>query len=58
MNYDDYIEEITELIEVNINRLNSMNILLKPYYSFSSKNFFELSSDEYEKLNHIIEEIH
>ena len=58
MNYVKYIEEITKLIEANINRIKSRNVLHNPQYFFSSKNFFELDENEYEKLSNVVEKIY
>lgn len=57
MNFEKYIDEIAKLIESNINRVNSRNILENAVYHLSSENFFELSLEEYEKLSEIVNEI-
>lgn len=57
MNFERYVVEIAQLIESNINRINSRNILKNPVYHLSSENFFELSLEEYEKLSEIVDEI-
>ena len=51
MNLEKYVDEIAQLIENNINRLKSRNILKHAVYRMSSKNLFELSLDEYKKLS-------
>ena len=57
MNLEKYVDEIAQLIENNINRLKSRNILKHAVYRMSSKNLFELSLDEYKKLSSIVNEI-
>lgn len=57
MNFENYIDDIAQLIENNINRINSRNILKNAVYHWSSENFFELSLEEYEKLSEIVDEI-
>ena len=56
MNFERYVVEIAQLIESNINRINSRNILKNAVYHLSSENFFELSLEEYEKLSEIVDE--
>ena len=57
MNFENYIDDIVQLIESNINRINSRNILKNAVYSMSSENIFKLNLEEYEKLNGIVNEI-
>ena len=57
MDFENYVDDITQLIENNINRINSRNILKNAVYHLSSENFFELSLEEYEKLSEIVDEI-
>ncbi|PWB88387.1 hypothetical protein [Methanobrevibacter thaueri] len=57
MNFEKYIDEITKLIESNINRVNSRHFLENEVYHLSSENFFELSLEEYEELSEIVNEI-
>lgn len=57
MNLEKYVDEIAQLIESNLNRLKSRNILKNAVYRMSSKNFFELSLEEYKKLSNIADEI-
>ena len=54
MDFEKYIDEIAQLIENNINRINSMNILNNAVYHLSSENFFELCLEEYEELSDIV----
>lgn len=58
MNYEEYIEDISKLIEANINRTNSKNSFKNPFYSCNYRNYFELSSEEYKKLNNIVDNIY
>ena len=57
MNFENYIDDIVQLIESNINRINSRNILKNAVYSMSSENIFKLNLEEYEKLSEIVNEI-
>lgn len=57
MNFENHIDEITQLIEINISRVNSKNLLKNEVYHFSSENIFELTLEEYKKLNKIVDEI-
>ena len=43
MNFENYIDDIVQLIESNINRINSRNILKNAVYSMSSENIFKLN---------------
>ncbi|WP_295614366.1 hypothetical protein [uncultured Methanobrevibacter sp.] len=58
MNFEKYIDDIIQLIEVNINRLNNMDFPTNIAYHISSVNYFDLTFDEYQKLNSIIDEIY
>lgn len=40
MNFEKYVDDIARLIESNINRINSRNILKNALYHMSSENFF------------------
>lgn len=57
MNYEKYIDEIAQLIEININRINSRTIHKNTFYSMSAENIFELTLEEYEILSEIVNEI-
>lgn len=57
MNFEKYIEYITEIIELNINRVKFGNFIEDPSYYMSSENIFELTIEEHEKFNDIIETI-
>lgn len=57
MNFEKYVDEIAQIIEDNINRLKSGDILKHPVYCMSSENRFELSLEEYKKLSNIVDEI-
>lgn len=58
MNFEKYIDDITQLIEININRLNNRDFSEKFIYHMSSSNQFWLTLEEYQKLNGIVEEIY
>jgi len=57
MSFENYIDEIAQLIESNINRINSRNLLKNIHYHYSSENIFELSIEEHKKLSEIVNEI-
>ena len=57
MSFENYIDEIAQLIESNINRINSRNLLKNMHYHYSSENIFELSIEEHKKLSEIVNEI-
>ena len=57
MNFENYIDDIAQLIEININRINSRNLPKNAVYSMSSENIFKLTLEEYEKLSEIVDEI-
>lgn len=57
MNFEKYIDEIAQLIENNINRITSRNILKNAVYRMSSENIFELTLDEYKELSEIVSEL-
>ena len=57
MNLEKYVDEIARLIESNLNKLRSRNILKNAVYRMYSKNFFELSLGEYKKFSNIVDEI-
>ena len=50
MNFENYIDDIVQLIESNINRINSRNILKNAVYSMSSENIFKLGAVHYLNL--------
>lgn len=56
MNFENYIDDIAQLIVNNINRINSRNIPKNAVYSMSSENIFKLTREEYEKLSEIVKE--
>lgn len=56
MNFENYIDDIAQLIVNNINRINSRNIPKNAVYSMSSENIFKLTLEEYEKLSEIVNE--
>lgn len=57
MNFENYIDEIAQLIESNINRINSRTIQKNTFYSMRAENIFELTLEEYERLSEIVNEI-
>ena len=57
MNFEKYVDEIAQIIENNIYRLRSSNLLKYAVYRMSSENLFELSLKEYNKLSNIVNEI-
>ena len=57
MNFERYIDVIVQLIESNINRINSRTIHRNTIYSMRSENIFELTLEEYERLSEIVNEI-
>ena len=57
MNFENYIDEIAQLIESNINRINSRIIHKNTIYSMRAENIFELTLEEYERLSEIVNEI-
>ena len=57
MNFEKYVDEIAQIIENNIYRLRSSNLLKHAVYRMSSENLFELSLKEYNKLSNIVNEI-
>lgn len=58
MDFEKYIDDITDLIEININRLNNMDFPNKIVYHMSSENYFDLTQVEYEKLMSIVDDIY
>lgn len=58
MDFEKYIDDIIQLIEVNIDRLNKMELLGDVAYHISSKNYFDLTWEEYQKLKSISDEIY
>lgn len=57
MNFENYIDEIAQLIESNINRIKSRTIHKNTCYSRSAENIFELTLEEYERLSKIVNEL-
>ena len=57
MEFENYITDIVQLIENNIDRLNSINLLKDVKYYISAENRFELSFEEFGKLSEIVEGI-
>ena len=57
MKFIKYINDIAKLIEINIDRINSMNFPENIRYSMSTENIFELTYEEYDLLEQIVEEI-
>lgn len=57
MNFEKYVDEIAQIIENNIYRLRSSNLLKHAVFRMSSENLFELSLKEYNKLSDIVNEI-
>ena len=57
MEFENYITDIVQLIENNIDRLNSINLLKAVKYYISAENRFELSFEEFGKLSEIVEGI-
>ncbi len=57
MVFEKYIDEITLLIETNIERLSFKIMPKNIRYSMSTENLFELTYEEYEQLSEIVEEI-
>ena len=57
MNFEKYVDEIAQIIENNINRLKSRDLLKHAVFRMSSENLFELSLKEYNKLSNIVNEI-
>lgn len=57
MNFEKYVDEIAQIIENNINRLKSRDLLKHAVFRMSSENLFELSLKEYNKLSDIVNEI-
>ena len=54
MNFEKYIDDITQLIEVNIDRLNNRDFPSNISYHISSVNSFDLTLDERKILNKIL----
>lgn len=57
MKFTKYINDIAKLIEINIDRINSRNFPENIRYSISTENIFELTYEEYDLLEQIVEEI-
>lgn len=57
MNFEKYIDEICQLIEINIERLTPKSWPKNIYYSMSTENLFKLTFEEYQRLFEIVEEI-
>ncbi len=57
MNFEKYIDEICQLIEINIERLTPELWPKNIYYSMSTENLFKLTFEEYQRLCEIVEEI-
>ena len=57
MNFEKYIDEITQLIEINNERLTPESWPKNIHYSISAENLFKLTHEEYQVLFAIVEEI-
>lgn len=57
MEFENYIDDIAQLIENNINRLKSRNLLKDSKYYMSTENRFDLSFEEFEILSEIVDKI-
>ena len=57
MYFKKYIDEITQLIKINIERLTPESWPKNIHYSISSENLFKLTFEEYQRLFEIVEEI-
>ena len=47
MNFENYLDEIVQLIESNINRINSRSVHKNTFYSMGAENILELTLKEY-----------
>lgn len=56
MNFEDYIDDIANLIRINIDRRCSL-MLINPVKCYMYENTFELTLEEYQLLKNIISEI-
>ena len=57
MKFTKYINDIAKLIKINIGRINSRNFPENIRYTMSTENIFELTYEEYDLLEEIIEDI-
>lgn len=57
MNFEKYIDEITQLIVINNERLTPESWPKNIHYSISAENLFKLTYEEYQVLSAIVEEI-